>query len=129
MKKIIDLIAGPGTHKDEKLLDYIRKNFLIKNQVTNLCFVCGLEEDKYHTQLSAAELKKLIFEINDKSTIYFFKSFFFDFDRENYLQIMEKACELDIQIFKTDQKEVHVTDDKEWTNKYCEFITMGDIEE
>jgi hypothetical protein len=129
MKKIIDLIAGPGTHKDEKLLDYIRKNYLIKNQVTNLCFICGQGEDyEHHTQLSAEELENLIFEKNDKNTIYFLRSFFFDVDRKNYLHIMEKACESDIQIFKTDQVEAHVTDDKEWTNKYCKFITIEELE-
>ena len=41
MKKIIDLIAGSGSHKDEKLLDYIRRNYLIKNHITNLCFISG----------------------------------------------------------------------------------------
>lgn len=129
MKKIIDLVAGPGTHKDEKLLDYIRKNYMIKNYVTNLCFISGQGEDyDHHTQLSAEELNKLIFETNDKNTIYFLRSFFFNIDRENYLQIMEKACEVDIQIFKTDQKEVHVTDDKEWTDRYCEFISIEDLE-
>lgn len=41
LKKIIDLIAESGNHKDEKLLDYIRKNYLIKNYITNLCFITG----------------------------------------------------------------------------------------
>ena len=129
MKKIIDLIAGPGTHKDEKLLNYVRKNYLIKNHITNLCFISGQGEDyEHHTQPSADELRKLIFEINDKNTLYFLKSFFFDKDRDNYLKLMEDVCSADIQIFKTDQVEKHVTDDIEWTNKYCEFITIEDLE-
>ena len=41
---------------------------------------------------------------------------------------MEDVCKEDIQVFKTDQVEEHVTDDKEWTNKYCEFITLDDLE-
>ena len=51
MKKMIDLIAAPGTGKDSKLLDYIRKNYLIKNQITNLCFVSG-QGDDYENQNS-----------------------------------------------------------------------------
>ena len=129
MKKIIDLIAESGSHKDEKLLNYIRKNYLIKSHITNLCFISGQGEDYENpTQPSAEELRKLIFEINDKNTLYFFRSFFFDIDRKNYLKLMEDVCNADIQIFKTDQVEEHVTDDKKWTNKYCEFITLSDLE-
>ena len=129
MKKIIDLIAPSGSHKDEKLLDYIRKNYLIKNQITNLCFISG-QGDTYenHIQPSADELRKIIFETNDKKTIYFFRSFFFDKDRDNYLKLMEEVCNLDIQVFKTDQKVEHVTNDKKWSDRYCEFITLKDIE-
>lgn len=36
MKRMIDLIARPGSHKDEKLLNYIRRNYLINNYVTNI---------------------------------------------------------------------------------------------
>ena len=129
MKKIIDLIAGPGTHKDEKLLNYIRENYLIKNHVTNLCFISGQGKDyEHHTQPSVDELRKLIFETNDKNTLYFLKSFFFDKDRDNYLKLMEDICNADIQVFKTDQVKEHVTDDTEWTNKYCEFITLNELE-
>lgn len=129
MKKIIDLIAGAGNHKDEKLLDYIRKNYLIKNYITNLCFISGQGEDyEQHTQPSAEELRKLMLEKNDKKTLYFLRSFFFDKDRDNYLKLMEDVCNADIQVFKTDQVEEHVTDDKYWTNKYCEFITLNDLE-
>ena len=129
MKKIIDLIARSGSHKDEKLLEYIRKNYLIKNHITNLCFISGQGEDyEHHTQLSAEKLRKLMFETNDKNTMYFLKSFFFDKDRENYLKLMEDVCNADIQVFKTDQLEEHVTDNKEWTNKYCEFLTLQDLE-
>ena len=78
MKKIIDLIAESGNHKDEKLLDYIRKNYLIKKDITNLCFITGQGEDyEHHTQPTADELRKLIFEKNDKNTIYFLRSFLF----------------------------------------------------
>ncbi len=63
MRKIIDLIAESGSHKDEKLLDYIRKNYLIKNYITNLCFISGQGEDyEQHTQPSAEELRKLMLE-------------------------------------------------------------------
>lgn len=129
MKKIIDLIAGSGSHKDEKLLDYIRRNYLIKNHITNLCFISGQGENyENHTQPSADELRKLMLETNDKNTLYFLRSFFFDKDRDNYLKLMEDVCKEDIQVFKTDQVEEHVTDDKEWTNKYCEFITLDALE-
>ena len=129
MKKIIDLIAGPGTHKDEKLLNYVRESYLIKNHVTNLCFISGQGEDyEHHTQPSVDELRKLIFETNDKNTLYFLRSFFFDKDRDNYLKLMEDICNADIQVFKTDQVKEHVTDDTEWTNKYCEFITLDELE-
>lgn len=129
MKKIIDLIAESGNHKDEKLLDYIRKNYLIKKYITNLCFITGQGEDyKHHTQPTADELRKLIFEKNDKNTIYFLRSFFFDKDRENYLKLMEDVCKADIQVFKTDQIEEHITDDKKWTKKYCKFLYLEDLE-
>lgn len=129
MKKIIDLIAGSGSHKDEKLLNYIRENYLIKNYITNLCFISGQGVDyENHTQPSAEELRKLMLEINDKNTIYFLRSFFFDKDRENYLKLMEDVCNADIQLFKTDQVEQHVTNDKNWTDKYVNFIYLEDLE-
>lgn len=128
MKKIIDLIAEPRTNKDEKLINYVRKNYIKNNLVTNICFIYGQGTDyDNHTQLNAEELRKLVFEINDKNTIYFLASFFFDKDRENYLKLMEDMCNSDIQVFKTDQVKEHVTSDENWTNKYCEFITLEDI--
>lgn len=128
MKKIIDLIAESGIHKDEKLVNYIRKNYIKKNYITNVCFIYGQGSDlEHHTQISAEELRKLVFEINNKNTIYFLASFFFDKDRENYLKLMEDMCNNDIQVFKTDQVKEHITDDKNWTNKYCEFITLEDL--
>lgn len=128
MKKMIDLIAGPGTGKDAKLLEYIRKNYLIHNVVTNICFISGQESEiDYHIQPSAEELYDLVFNKNDMNTIYFFRSFFFDKDRDSYLKVIEKMCESDIQIFKTDQIPEHVTSDKEWTNKYCHFISLSDL--
>ena len=64
MKKMIDLIA------DSKLLDYVRRNYLVKNQITNLCFISGQDEDyENHVQPIADELRKLVFEKNDKNTI------------------------------------------------------------
>ena len=129
MKKIIDLIAGSGSHKDEKLLNYIRENYLIKNHITNLCFISGQGEDyEHHTQPSVDELRKLMLEANDKNTLYFLRSFFFDKDRENYLKLMEDVCNADIQVFKTDQVEEHVTDNKTWTDKYVNFIHLEDLE-
>jgi hypothetical protein len=129
MKKIIDLIAGSGSHKDEKLLNYIRENYLIKNHITNLCFISGQGEDyEHHTQPSVDELRKLMLETNDKNTLYFLRSFFFDKDRENYLKLMEDVCNADIQVFKTDQVEEHVTDNKTWTDKYVNFIYLEDLE-
>lgn len=129
MKKIIDLIAGSGSHKDEKLLNYIREKYLIKNHITNLCFISGQGEDyEHHTQPSVDELRKLMLETNDKNTLYFLRSFFFDKDRENYLKLMEDVCNADIQVFKTDQVEEHVTDDKTWTDKYVNFIYLEDLE-
>lgn len=68
-----------------------------------------------------------MFEKNDKNTIYFLASFFFDKDRDNYLKLMEDMCKSDIQVFKTDQVKEHVTSDENWTNKYCEFITLEDV--
>ena len=130
MKKIIDLIADSGSHKDEKLLNYIRKEYLTKNSITNLCFISGFGDDyEHHTQLSAERLRKIMFEVNDKNTLYFLKSFYFDKDRESYLKLMEDACNADIQIFKTDQIEEHVTSDKKWTDKYCSFLTLKDLED
>lgn len=129
MKKIIDLIAPSGSHKDEKLLNYIRKHYLTKSHITNLCFITGLGDDwEHHTQLSVNELREIIFEKNSKDTIYFLRSFFFDHDRNGYLKLMEEVCENDIQVFKTDQVPEHITDDKFWTDKYCEFLSLKDIE-
>lgn len=129
MKKMIDLIAGPGTGKDSKLLDYVRRNYFINNQITNLCFISGQGEDyEHHVQPSAEELRKLVFEDNNANTMYFFRAFYFDKDRANYLKLIEDMCNHDIQIFKTDQVIEHVTDDKEWTDSYCIFLTLDDIE-
>lgn len=129
MKKIIDLIAGSGTHKDEKLLNYIRKNYLTNEYVINLCFISGQGKNwEEHTQISANDFRKLVFEKNDKNTIYFLKSFFVDKDRSAYLKLFEEMCENDIQIFKTDQVEEHMTDDKNWTDKYCLFLSLEDVE-
>lgn len=129
MKKMIDLIAEPSSHKDEKLLNYVRKNYLIKNYVTNICFISGQGENwEQHTQISAEEFRKLVFEKNDKTTIYFLRSFFFDKDRISYLKLIEDMCENDIQVFKTDQVPEHVSDDKEWINKYCEFLSLEEVE-
>jgi len=127
MKKIIDLIAGPGSNKDAKLLDYIRKNYLVNNSITNLCFISG-QGDTYetHTQIGIEDFRKLVFEKNDKDTIYFLRSFFVDKDRDNYLKLLEEMCENDIQIFKTDQVEEHMGD-KNWNDKYCEFIYLEDL--
>lgn len=41
MKKIIDLIADSGSKKDERLINYIRKNYLKNNYFTKVCFVYG----------------------------------------------------------------------------------------
>lgn len=130
MKKIVDLIAKSGTHKDEKLINYIRKNYIKGNSVTNICFIYGQGSDwEHHIQLTVDELRKLVFETNNRDTMYFLASFFFDKDRENYLKLMEEICENDIQIFKTDQIPEHVTDDKNWTDKYCKFLSLEDIED
>lgn len=128
MKKMIDLIASSGSGKDSKLLDYIRKNYLTKSYISNLCFISGQGEDyEHHTQITSEELRKLAFETNDKNTIYFLRSFFFDKDRENYLKVIEEMCNADIQIFKTDQKEEHVSFDKKWNERYVDFITLDDL--
>lgn len=130
MKKMIDLIAGPGTHKDSKLLDYIRKNYLVNNMITNMCFISGQgSNDENHIQPSASELYDLVFNKNDKNTIYFLRSFYFGIDRDNYLKVIEKMCEEDIQIFKTDQVKEHVTSDEEWLNKYCKFLLLEDLDD
>ena len=128
MKKMIDLIADSGTGKDSKLLEFVRKNYLVDNVISNICFISGQpSEIDYHIQPSAEELYELAFNKNDKNTIYFFRSFFFDKDRDNYLKVIEKMCEANIQIFKTDQVTEHVTSDKEWLDKYCQFITLEDL--
>ena len=36
-------------------------------------------------------------------------------------------CNNDIQVFKTDQVKEHITSDKNWTDKYCEFLTLDDV--
>ena len=36
MKKIIDLVAEPGTKKDKKLINYIRRNYLKYNLLTKV---------------------------------------------------------------------------------------------
>lgn len=129
MIRIVDLVADTGSNKDEKLLNYIRKNYLSKNLVTNLCFICGQGNNcEEHKQISATEFRDLVFNKNSKNTIYFLKSFFFDKDRKNYLKLMEDMCENDIQVFKTDQKKEHITNDKEWTDKYCTFLSIDDME-
>ncbi len=129
MKKIIDLIADSGSNKDEKLLNYIRKNYLKNKSITNICFIYGQGSDwSHHKQPTAKELRKLVFETNAHDTLYFLASFYFDKDRENYLKLMEDICENDIQVFKTDQKYEHVTSDKSWTDRYCEFLSLKDLE-
>ena len=128
MKKMIDLIASSGSHKDEKLINFIRKNYIKNNSVTNVCFIYGQGDDyDNHVQISTLDLRKLVFEYNNKDTIYFLAGFYFDKDRENYLKLIEDICESDIQIFKTDQVKEHVTNDIKWLDKYVEFITIGDL--
>lgn len=127
MKKMIDLIAEQGTGKDEKLLNYIRKNYLKKNYITNLCFISGQEIDGEHKQLTAEELRNIVFNENKKDTIYFLRSFYFGLDRENYLKLIQDMCENNIQIFKTDQIVEHISSDNEWNNKYCEFLSLKDM--
>lgn len=128
MKKILDLVAEPGTHKDQKLLDFIRKNYLKDGYVTKVCFIYGQEtNDGQHLQPSAKELRKIVFEDNNQKTIYFLASFYFDKERDAYLKLMEEMCEKDIQVFKTDQIKEHVTDDKLWTDKYCDFLKLEDL--
>ena len=128
MKKIIDLIADAGSGKDEKLLNYVRKNYLTKNYMNNLCFINGQEDEQgNHIQMSAEELRKVVFEVNDKNTLYFLKGFWFAIDRESYLKLMEDMCENEIQVFKTDQIKEHITSDEEWINKYCILLNIGDV--
>lgn len=127
MKKMIDLIAEQGTGKDEKLLNYIRKNYLKKNYITNLCFISGQEIDGKHKQLTAEELRNIVFNENKKDTIYFFRSFYFSLDRENYLKLIQDMCENNIQIFKTDQIVEHISSDNDWNNKYCKFLSLKDM--
>ena len=101
MKKIIDLLAGAGSHKDKKLLDYVRRNYLKIKKVTNICFITGVEDDDgNHTQISADELEEIAFKNNDKDTIYFLRSFFFSDDWVGYTKVIEKMCENDIQYLK-----------------------------
>lgn len=129
MKKIIDLLAGAGSHKDEKLLDYVRRNYLINNKVTNICFVTGVEDKSgIHTQITADELKELVFKKNDKNTIYFLRLFFFSDDWQGYAKVIEKMCENNIQIFKTDSKAEHLSSDELWRKKYITFLTLEDVE-
>ena len=129
MKKIIDLLAGAGSHKDEKLLDYVRRNYLISKNVTNICFVTGVNDNNgIHTQITADELRKLAFEKNDKETIYFLRSFFFSDDWEGYTKVIEEMCENNIQIFKTDSKAEHLSSIDAWRKKYVTFLSLYDIE-
>lgn len=127
MKKIIDLIAPPGSGKDAKLLEYVRKNYLKDNMVTNICFISGMGDENNHIQLTASELENLAFNKNDKNTIYFFKSFYFGLDRDNYLKVIERMCVEDIQIFKTDQIKEHITSNQEWLDQYCTFLSLEDL--
>ena len=129
MKKIIDLLAGAGSHKDEKLLDYVRRNYLINNKVTNICFVTVVAAPKTTpTKITADELKELVFKKNDKNTIYFLRSFFFSDDWQGYTKVIEKMCENNIQIFKTDSKAEHLSSDELWREKYITFLTLEDVE-
>lgn len=129
MKKIIDLLAGAGSHKDEKLLDYVRRNYLINNKVTNICFITGMEDNNgIHTQITSDELRALAFEKNDKNTIYFLRSFFFSDDWQGYTNVIEEMCENDIQIFKTDSKAEHLSSDEVWREKYVTFLNIEGVE-
>lgn len=128
MKKMIDLVAGPGSNKDEKLLNYVRREYLVNEYVSNLCFVSGQEDNLgNHSQISAEDFRKLVFEKNDRNTIYFLRNFFFGIDKDAYLKLIEDMCENDIQVFKTDQKMEHVSDDEVWTSKYCQFLSLEDV--
>ena len=129
MNKIIDLLAGPGSHKDEKLLDYVRRHYLKNQKVTNICFITGVEDNnEMHSQITADELRKLAFEKNDKDTIYFLRSFFFSDDWEGYTEVIEEMCENDIQIFKTDSKAEHLSSSEKWREKYVTFLDIEDVE-
>ena len=129
MKKIIDLLAESGSQKDKKLLDYMRKKYLIDQKVTNICFITGIEDENgIHTQISADELRNLAFKENGKDTLYFFRSFYFPDDFEGYTKVIEEMCENDIQIFKTDSKIEHLSNSEEWRKKYVTFLNLKDVE-
>ena len=129
MKKIIDLLAEAKSHKDQKLLDYIRRNYLINKKVTNICFVTGIEDkDGVHKQISADELRNLAFKENEKDTSYFLRSFFFSDDWKGYTKVVEEMCENDIQIFKTDSKAEHLSNNEEWIKKYVTFLNIEDVD-
>ena len=97
MKKIIDLLASAGSHKDEKLLDYVRRHYLKNQKITNMCFINGVEESNgNHTQITAEELRNLAFERNDKDTVYFLRSFFF-YD-SGYGKISKRGKYVDIEL-------------------------------
>ena len=129
MKKIIDLLAGAGSHKDEKLLNYVRRHYLKNQKVTNICFITGVEDNNgIHLQITADELRKLAFEKNDKDTIYFLRSFFFSDDWEGYTKTIEEMCENDVQIFKTDSKAEHLSSSEIWREKYVTFLGIDDVD-
>ena len=130
MKKIIDLLAGAGSNKDEKLLDYVRRHYLKCQKVTNICFITGVEDiNEIHTQITAEELRMLAFDKNDKDTIYFLRSFFFSDDWEGYTKVIEEMCENDINKVsgKTAFDAMRKGDDagKMVVDKYIEYIAVG----
>ena len=128
-EKIIDLLAESGSHKDEKILDYVRRHYLINQKVTNICFITGVEDNNgIHKQIAADELRKLAFKKNEKNTIYFLKSFFFSEDWQGYTKVIEEMFENDIQIFKTDSKAEHLSSNVSWRKKYVTFLIMEDVE-
>ena len=49
MKKMIDLIAGPGTGKDSKLLEFVRKNYLVDNGLMEENWIPSNEEVRIYS--------------------------------------------------------------------------------
>ncbi len=121
------IVFCEGKHKDEKMINYVRKNYLTKDLLSNIVFVNGMGEDEeHHIQTSESELRNLVFGRDNKNTYYLFAHFFIDRDRRAYLKLFAEMCEKDIPVFITEQVIEHVTSDIDWVDKYCEVIKCNE---
>lgn len=131
MNKIVVFVGEKKTHKDEQMLRYANSKWFEEEQITNIKFIHGQDEDDVHIQISPEELNKIV-EGNKEKTVYLFTNFWMGDNEKEFLKIFEKIVSQDNKMAITEQTIEHLSSDNEWIEKYCkikEVRTNYDIQE